>query len=100
METQDYWIRDNILIFKPKFNKPINNNLIHNYNQIIFSNYIDPLIAIKINNKYCQKFEKYWEGNKFKKSFKPHRNITHLTFGFMFNKPLKLNNSLTHLTFG
>ena len=52
-ETENYWIwKDNTLIFKPKFNKPLDNyiNIIKNYDKLIFSNYCDIAICIKTNN--------------------------------------------------
>ena len=67
-ETEDYWIwNDNTLVFKPEFNKPLDNylNIIENYNKLIFSNYIDVKICIEINNKYKSKFDNYFLESKF-----------------------------------
>ena len=54
IETNDYWILDNKLIFKPKFNESIEKyyDLISNYDTLIFSNYNDVNICIETNNKY------------------------------------------------
>jgi hypothetical protein len=38
LETEDYWIYQEYLIFKPKFNKEICNKLLLKLNKIIFSN--------------------------------------------------------------
>jgi hypothetical protein len=43
----NYWIIDDWLIFKPKFNKKLTEEdytVINNYNKIIFSNYDEPFI--------------------------------------------------------
>ena len=50
----NYWIVDGWLIFKPEFNEELTNyyGIINKYKKIMFSNYKDPSIAIKTNNKY------------------------------------------------
>lgn len=57
-ETLDYWIYEDKLIFKPYFNKPIENytHLISKYNKLIFSNFCDFHISIKTNNKCVRNF--------------------------------------------
>ena len=94
----NYWIEDGLLIFKPSFNEDLINyyDIINKYKKIIFSNYNDPLIAIKTNNKNENEIEydyNYIE-NKFNKEIDLSNNInlTHLTFGCNFNK--KINISL------
>jgi len=66
----NYWIEDGWLIFKPEFNEELDEyyDIINKYNKIIFSNYYDPLIAIKTNNKYNRNYKdnKYVQ-NKFNK---------------------------------
>ena len=49
----NYWVVDGWLIFKPEFNDKLNEyyDVINKYEKIMFNNYNDPLIAIKINNK-------------------------------------------------
>ena len=50
----NYWFVDDFLIFKPSFNEELTNyyEIINKYKKIIFSNYSEPLITIKTNNKY------------------------------------------------
>jgi DNA-directed RNA polymerase subunit K/omega len=116
-ETEDYWIYQDYLIFKPTYNKKLNNKLLSKYNRIIFSNYTKPLVAIETNNelnysdfysgsifgKYC--FSSYLLNNIFNKYFNcvvlnlpP--TLTHLTFGDKFNKLVSLPENLINLTFG
>ena len=59
IETRDYWINDDTLIFKPEFNKPINEyaDLIQNYTRIIFSNYTDLKILFETNNEYIDEYK-------------------------------------------
>ena len=64
----NYWIIDDWLIFKPKFNEELDKyyDIINKYKKIIFSNYNDPLIAIETNNKYNSKYN-YVNNNLIKK---------------------------------
>ncbi len=57
-ETDDYWIVDNKLIFKPKFNLPTDKyyDLISSHDTLIFSNYNYPQICIETNNEYKTKY--------------------------------------------
>ncbi len=50
---EPYWIVEDKLIFKPEFNEELDNyyNVISQYNKLIFSNYNDPEITIKTENK-------------------------------------------------
>ena len=47
----NYWIVDDWLIFKPEFNEELDKyyGIINKYKKIMFSNYTNPLIAIKTN---------------------------------------------------
>ena len=89
-ETDDYVIYCDILIFKPKFNKPTDEyaELIQNYTQIIFSNYIDLEILLKTNNAYLDKYHNKFKHNEFNKPFQleiqPNK-LTYLIFGHNFN---------------
>jgi hypothetical protein len=50
----NYWIIDDWLIFKPEFNKKLDEyyNIINKYSKIMFSNYDEPLIYLfETNNK-------------------------------------------------
>jgi hypothetical protein len=57
-ETKDYWLYDDYLIFKPSFNKQLNNKLLSSYNKIIFSNYNEQSISIIEDNKFSNLCEK------------------------------------------
>jgi hypothetical protein len=54
----NYWIVDDWLIFKPKFNEKLDEyyDIINKYKKLMFSNYNDPLIAIETNNKFKDKY--------------------------------------------
>ena len=101
--TNNYWIVDDLLIFKPEFNDEFYDyyDMINKHSKIIFSNYNDPLIAIETNNN-C-KIEYDYNNSKFNKKIDLSNNInlTHLTFGYKFNQEIDLSNNinLTHLTF-
>jgi len=45
----NYWIEDDLLIFKPSFNEKLTDYyvIINKYKKVMFSNYNDPLIVIK-----------------------------------------------------
>ena len=47
---ENYWIVDDWLIFKPEFNEELNEyyDIINKYKKIMFINYNEPLIAIKL----------------------------------------------------
>src|SRR3990167_3464384 len=102
METKDYWIYDNKVIFKPNFNDKLYYyiDIISKYNELIFSNNNDCSITIKTNNKYCDKYCKYYKGSNFNKQIIIPQNITHLTFGYCFNQQVIIPKNVTHLTFG
>ena len=100
-ETEDYLIsNDNILLFKPEFNKSLINyiDIISKYDKLIFFNYNDIKIFISINNK----FDDYYLYSKFNKPiYILPSNITPLNFGSNFNQEVNnLPPNLTHLTFG
>ena len=85
----NYWIVDDLIIFKPKFNEELINyyNLINKYKKIMFSNYNDLLIAIKTNNKCIVDYKNNYIRSKFNQEIDLSNNInlTHLTFGWKFN---------------
>ena len=104
-ETEDYWIwNDDTLVFKPEFNKPLDDyiNIIKNYDKLIFSNYSDIVICIKTNNQFECGFIKYYFNSNFNQSvINLPPNITHLSFGFCFNQEVNnLPPNITHLSFG
>ena len=88
----NYWIIDEWLIFKPSFNEDLTNyyDVINKYKKVIFSNYNDPLITIKTNNKYKSNYENNYVENNFNKEIDLSNNInlTHLTFGDDFNQEI------------
>ena len=80
----NYWIVDDWLIFKPYFNKKLTKyyGIINKYKKIMFSNYTNPLIAIKTNNDFNYKYKNKYKRNKFNQEIDLSNNInlTHLTF--------------------
>jgi hypothetical protein len=99
-ETEDYWIYQDYLIFKPAFNKELTNNeLLLKYQKIIFSNYHIPSICLKLKNKFvaCHAFCSF---SMFNRSIDLPNTIEQLNFGYHFNQPLILPTTLTHLTLG
>jgi len=95
----NYITKEETIIFSPKFDKKIDDELLLNYKKIIFSKY-------ELTNSL---FDNYENDNfkNLKLSFSyfnqkidlPH-NLTHLTFGESFNQKVDLPPNLTHLTFG
>ena len=63
-----YWIIDDAIIFKPKFNSCLDNylDIISNYRILIFSNYNDPYQALK-NNKYNYENDDLHQNSLFNK---------------------------------
>jgi len=102
----NYWIVDDLLIFKPYFNEELTEyyDIINKYKKIIFSHYNDPLIAIETNNFYKGEYENNYVESEFNQKIDLSNNInlTQLTFGYWFNQEIDLSNNinLTHLTFG
>ena len=94
METKDYWIYKNKIIFKPNFNDKLDN-----YFNII-SNYDNYNIAIETNNKYCKDYKENYKLSKFNQQIIIPANVTRLTFGSDFNKQVIIPQSVTHLAFG
>ena len=88
----NYWIVNELLIFKPEFNEELTNyyEIINKYEKIMFSNYNNYLIAIKINNKFSKKYYDYYVKSKFNKEIDLSNNINliHLTFVSDFNKEI------------
>src|SRR3972149_3570538 len=102
METEDCWIYENKIIFKPNFNAKLDNyiDIITKCNELIFSNYYDYNITIKTNNKYCNEYEQNYKSSKFNQQVIIPENVTHLTFGSYFNQQIIIPENVTHLTFG
>ena len=86
-----YWIIDDKLIFKPEFDEELEEyyNVIGQYNTLIFSNYNDPEITIKTNNKYEGRNYDNYKKSKFNKEIKLTENITHLSFGRYFDQKIE-----------
>ncbi len=103
IETNDYWIVDYKLIFKPGFKGKLSDydDLISKYNTLIFSIYNDVNICIKTNNQYIPDYKEFSLFFKdFNEKINLPINITHLSFGIRFNQEVKLPENLTHLSFG
>ena len=101
METKDYWIYKNKIIFKPEFNNNPDTylDIISKYNELIFSNYDDFNIMIKTNNKYYEEYDKNIIYSYFNQQLTIPQSVTHLTFGWRFNQPIIIPQNVTHLTF-
>ena len=97
----NYITKEDIIIFSPEWNSPLNIKLLSNYKKLIFSDY-------ELNDNLFEKYENNYFSNsnciysKFNQEVnKLPKSITHLTFGYQFNQEVNnLPNSLTHLTFG
>jgi hypothetical protein len=66
---EKYWIYQDNWIFKPDFNEPVDKYIgIIKQSicvRLIFSNYSSPEICAQTNNKYEQKYDKYFRTSKF-----------------------------------
>ena len=102
METEDYWIYENKVIFKYNFNAKLDNyfDIITKCNELIFSNYDDCNITIITNNTFYYEYIQDFEISKFNQPLTIPQNITHLTFGYCFNQQVIIPKNVTHLTFG
>ena len=80
-----YW-----LIFKPFFNEKLIEyyDVINKYRKIMFSNYDDPLIVIKTNNKNNIKYTYNESIFNNEIDLSNNLNLTHLTCGYNFNKEI------------
>ena len=91
----NYWIVDDWLIFKPKFNEELTDYyvIINQYKKIMFSDYNNPLISIETNNQYTDEYQTDTVFNIFnifnkKMDLSNNLNLTHLTFGDDFNQEI------------
>jgi hypothetical protein len=117
IETDDYWIYQNCLIFKPYFNKELDNKLLLEHDKIIFANYASKCPDMNTSRQkiyshlYCSsRFNhkaifpnniKYLSfGDNFNNFLILPNALLHLIFGFEFNYPIDLPQTITHLTFG
>jgi hypothetical protein len=101
IETNDYWIcSNNLLIFKPRFNRQLDEKLLSKYTHIIFSNYIRPQVCMRQENKFSTKCDYEYIGSSFNQPFNIASTLILLSFGSNFNQPVNLPSSLTYLTFG
>ena len=98
----NYWIVDDCLIFKPEFNDKLDEyyNVINKYNKIMFSNYNDPLIAIKTNNEWNREYLNNYIESDFNQKIDLSNNInlTHLTLSGDFNQKIFIPLSVKSLT--
>ena len=92
----DYWIYENSFIFKPTFDKPIDNyiEIIKNYKKLIFSNYDNLELYIKTNNNFKFTYDKQFIRLNFnlplENSLSNLTNLTYLELGYKFNQSLEL----------
>jgi hypothetical protein len=99
----DYWVCDDVLIFKPYFNGELlkYSEILNKYNKLIFSNYSDPLVYIETNNEHNEKYQKNYSKynpNKFNKSVILPFQLTHLNFGNKFNHQVNWTKSIIIFT--
>lgn len=108
-ETDDYYVSQNKLIFKPFFNKIFENlyiDLILKYDTIIFSNYHDLELTFKTDNStnkniYFNVADEYYTNKSlFNQKIKLTNNIVYLNFGYYFDNSIQLNDDLRYLFFG
>ena len=124
METEDYWIYENKIIFRYNYNGDISQyyHIIDKYSEILFTNYDNIYKIINEHNMhygefpvkyimpYCSEFNqpiiisenitRITFGDRFNKIVSIHKNVTHLTFGNNFNQKIIIPQNVTHLTFG
>jgi hypothetical protein len=102
IKTHEYWLIENKIIFKPKFNSSLDiyDNLLCKCNELIFSNYHDLQICIETSNKFFDKYDANYSGSKFNQIANLPSKIISLTFGDSFNQQVNLPSNLTHVTFG
>src|SRR3990167_3602416 len=102
METEDYWIYENKIIFKPDFNTKLDDyfDIITKYNELIFSNYDDCDITIKTNMIWCYEYMKNYKSSMLNQQIIIPENVTHLNFGNDFNQQVIIPENVIHLTFG
>ena len=69
IETNDYWIvNEDTFIFKPEYNHKINYELsrtMAKYKKIIFSDYDDYRICVKLNNERSTKYSNNFKGGVY-----------------------------------
>jgi len=84
MEYENYWVYNNKIIFKPKFNEPIKNYIedISKCNDLIFSNHNLTESILKTNKIYDEIFT----GSQFNQNIILHKSIQNLSCGYKFNK--------------
>ena len=97
IETTDYWLIDNKIIFKPKFNSSLGvyDHILSQCNELVFSNYDDVLICVETLNKYTNKYHKNFKTSKFYQKVQLPTNLTSLTFGYDFNQTVNLPQNLS-----
>ena len=106
VNTLDYWIYENKLIFKPRFNEKLNwyMDIIRESDELVFSNYSNVDALIVTDNIYKCKYRHYYSKSLFDQpiDLSSNVNLTRITFGVCFDNSVNLssNLNLTHLTFG
>jgi hypothetical protein len=107
-ETQDYWIFKDWLIFKPQFNRELDNELLFRFNKLIFSNFcsLELCLETKNENNFPDCTTDYWYfksyiGSAFDQdNIVLHDNLTHILFGYHFNQNIILPPKLIYLNVG
>lgn len=101
-ETDDYWIRDKSLIFKPNFNKPLDefNSIITQCESLIFANHNKLADIERYNNTARYRYHGSYKSSDFNRPIVLKTNIKKLIVGDKFNKPVELVETLEELHFG
>lgn len=100
---KDYWIKDDKIIFKPKFNKSVDNfsNIVSNYKVLIFSNYSDHISCCECDNAYENDYDIFHEHSLFNKQIDNLPScLIKIDTGGLFNKKINtLPSSIIKLTY-
>lgn len=103
INTVNYWIHNNSLIFKPHFNEPLENfyQVVTDYETLIFANYNELNVINCIDNVYDAEVVDYIKTSKFNYPItKLHNNLKKLSLGFNYNKCISLNDGIKIVIFG
>jgi hypothetical protein len=101
---KDYWINENKIIFKPKFNKELTydlTNIISDFDELIFSNYNDLISEKETNNIFNNKYDLFYERLRFNKNINNLPNsLLSVDRGALFSKKIDyLPNSVTKIIY-
>ena len=69
IESNDYWIIENKIIFKPEFNLSLStyDKLLCEYNELVFSDYNNVIMCVETTNKYSYNYNMNYKKSLFNK---------------------------------